>query len=89
MDRKAVESSQLKSVGYDAEKQICEIEFNGGAIYQYFDVPPEKYEALVIGPEQSPEKHSVGRYFNQNFRGKFKFAKLPPAPEAAKEASTT
>ena len=31
MDRKHVNSSDLKSVGYDEKSQILEIEFNNGA----------------------------------------------------------
>jgi hypothetical protein len=93
MDRKEVESSQLKSVGYDAEKQVLEIEFKNGGVYQYFDVPEHIHRELMAGTklvkEGAIEKASIGRYFGQQVRGKFKFAKLPPAPEAAKEASTT
>jgi len=39
MKRQPVESSNLASVGYDAARQILEIEFNHGGIYQYYDVP--------------------------------------------------
>jgi hypothetical protein len=40
MDRTPVSSSNLSSVGYDPDEQILEIEFNGGRVYQYYDVPP-------------------------------------------------
>lgn len=86
MDRQPVESSQLASVGYDAEKKILEIEFKGGGAYQYFDVPADKHFDLMHAAENGG---SIGRYFGKEVRGKFKFAKLPPAPEAAKEASAT
>jgi hypothetical protein len=39
MERKAVESSNLASVGYDEHEEILEIEFQHGGVYQYFDVP--------------------------------------------------
>ncbi|MBA7540511.1 hypothetical protein ES705_32810 [subsurface metagenome] len=43
MKRKQVESSNLASVGYDADKKILEIEFNHGGVYQYFNVPSMKH----------------------------------------------
>jgi hypothetical protein len=87
MERTAVESSQLVSVGYNAEKQILEIEFKGGGVYQYFDVPEHIHRELLAGArivkEGGIESASIGRYFGQNIRGKFKYTKLqPPKPEA-------
>jgi len=80
MEREAVESSQLASVGYDVEKQILEIEFKGrtdtsGGIYQYFEVPQHVHHDLM-------HAESIGRYFGQNVRGKFNFDKLPPPKKA-------
>jgi len=88
MERQPVESSQIVSVGYDPAKSILEIEFRGavkempegevfkGPVYQYFDVLPETHQALM-------DAQSAGRYFGQQIRGKFKFAKLPPPAEGA------
>jgi KTSC domain len=84
MERKPVESSQLVSVGYDPKTSTLEIEFRSGSTYQYFDVLPETHEALINA--KTPEGGSVGRYFGQQIRGKFKFQKLPP-PEKAEGAS--
>ena len=41
MDRKHVNSSDLKSVGYDEKSQILEIEFNNGGVYIYSKMPPK------------------------------------------------
>jgi len=57
MDRIAVRSSNLKSIGYNEVEQILEIEFNSGGIYQYFNVPVEKYQRLM-----SVSSH--GKYFH-------------------------
>lgn len=38
MERKPVESSTIKSIGYDPETGVLEIEFIGGREYRYFDV---------------------------------------------------
>jgi hypothetical protein len=79
MDRKEVKSSQFVSVGYDPEKEILELEFKGGAVYQYFNVSPEKFNAFIAAD-------SPGRHFGQHIRGKFPFSKLPPPPKPAEEA---
>lgn len=47
MERKYVTSSNIASIGYDAEQMILEVEFNYGSIYRYFDVPESVYEGLM------------------------------------------
>jgi hypothetical protein len=47
MNRVPVSSSNLESIGYDAESQTLEIEFHGGGIYKYFGVPPRVHEGLM------------------------------------------
>ena len=50
-----------RSIGYDQERQILEIEFANGAVYRYFDVPAEVYRGL-----KAAESH--GQYFHQHVR---------------------
>lgn len=64
MNRQGVKSSNIKSIGYDAAKHLLEVEFTNGTVYQYKDVPQDKYNDLVSAD-------SIGRYFMQNIRGKF------------------
>jgi ATP-dependent DNA helicase RecG len=61
-----VASSNVASVGYDAEKKILEIEFHHGAVYQYFDVPEKVYEELMIAP-------AMGSFFMNEIKNKFEF----------------
>ncbi len=42
MQREPVQSSNIRSVGYDLDEQLLEIEFENGNIYQYFAVPTER-----------------------------------------------
>lgn len=37
----------LRSVGYDSEKNILEIEYNLGFIYQYYSVSKEMFDKLM------------------------------------------
>jgi len=51
----------MRSVGYEAKSRILEIEFDSGAVYQYWDVPLRTYEELRAAG-------SKGRYFNSEIR---------------------
>lgn len=61
MERIAVKSSNLASVGYDLESSILEIEFNHGGIYQYFNVSENIYNGLI-------NASSHGQYFDKNIK---------------------
>ncbi|MGB2673498.1 MAG: KTSC domain-containing protein, partial [Methanoregula sp.] len=56
MLRQAVQSSNLKSVGYDYQQNLLEIEFISGGIYQYSSVPKDMYSGLMDAP-------SHGKFF--------------------------
>lgn len=56
MDRKPVTSSNIKSIGYNEEKKVLEIEFNSGSIYEYSNVPKDAYKSLN-------NASSKGQYF--------------------------
>jgi hypothetical protein len=69
MKRQSVESSNLASVGYNEEKQILEVEFKHGGVYQYFDVPENVYKELM-------NADSHGKYFSANIRHDYEYQKL-------------
>jgi len=70
MDRTPVSSTNLKSVGYDTENMVLEIEFHNGGIYQYFNVPESKYEGLM-------KADSHGKYFDAYIKkGGYRFKKI-------------
>lgn len=50
MDRKKVNSSKLRSIGYDERARMLEIELNDGSIYQYGGVSPEVHRRLMSAP---------------------------------------
>ncbi len=66
MERQAVSSSNLVSIGYDPNSETLEVEFNGGAIYRYFNVPSFEYERLMAAS-------SHGIYFNANIKDTYPF----------------
>lgn len=70
MERQSVESSNLASVGYDAQTQMLEVEFNHGGVYQYFNVPKSKHEGLM-------NASSHGQYFDRNIKkAGYRFVKI-------------
>jgi len=68
MDRVAVSSSSIASVGYDPETLTLEIEFSSGLIYQYFDVPEQVYNDLR-------NAGSPGGYLASNIKGVYRYAR--------------
>ena len=65
MERQPVESSNIASIGYDAQASILEIEFIGsGEVWQYPEFPDYMYEELMASD-------SKGKYFHKNIRGKY------------------
>lgn len=61
MKRVAVDSSSLRALGYDPEREVLEVEFRSGALYRYQQVPAEVVAELLAA-------ESLGRYFNQAFK---------------------
>lgn len=67
-DRTKVDSSNLKSIGYDGEGMILEVEFKGGSVYRYFGVSSEIHRDLMSA-------QSKGSYFYKKIKNNFKFEK--------------
>ena len=61
MRREAVDSEALRSVGYDPDSRILEIEFNNGTVYRYFAVPLSVHAGLMTAK-------SKGEYYAANIR---------------------
>ena len=67
MDREPVESSLIRSVGYDPTGSILEVELReGGRVYRYFDVPYSVAEELMAA-------ESKGAYFNEHVKDMYAF----------------
>lgn len=64
MERIRVRSSNIYSVGYEANTSTLEVEFNSGSIYRYSRVPEQVYEALMSA-------RSHGTYFNDHVRDNY------------------
>ena len=60
MHRTTVVSSNVESVGFDREAGILEVAYRSGQVYQYTDVKPDEYAALLAA-------ESKGRHLNRHF----------------------
>lgn len=67
MQRMAVESSSIATVGW--EDEVLEIRFNNGGLYHYFNVPPDVCLELL-------KAESKGRFFNRYIRGVYRCRRL-------------
>jgi hypothetical protein len=64
MRRRPVDSSVIRSVGYEPTTSILEIEFQTDRRYRYFAVPRSVYLALLDAP-------SPGTFFNKHIRDRY------------------
>ena len=68
-ENRDAESTVIKDSGYAQLSNTLEIEFQSGAIYQYFDVPMHVYEELRAASSQ-------GQYFNANVRNVYSYRRV-------------
>ena len=64
MERDYVESSMIRSYGFDSSTSTLEVEFNNGAVWQYFDFAESLYYEMIASS-------SCGKFFNANIKGKY------------------
>ena len=69
MTRVPVDSSNIKSLGYDDKSKTLEVEFTNGAVYRYSGVGKRTFEKLM-------ETKSKGTYFHENIRGKYSYERV-------------
>jgi len=68
IERIPVQSSNVKSVGHDANTNTSAVEFKDGSVYHYHDVPKDVHDGLVAAK-------SVGGYIHANIKGTYKHSK--------------
>lgn len=85
IERIAVESSNLTSVGYDPATQVLEVEFAKGAVYSYADVPPELYAELMDFKQTGV---SVGKFVAQRVVKEYRGVKVVPKIEIGHPETT-
>jgi hypothetical protein len=69
MMRISIPSNELKSVGYDSEHKILEIELPAVGVVQYFKVPEKVYAGLL-------NAKSYGEYFINKIKYIYPYKKI-------------
>lgn len=69
MDRDPVASSNISSVGYDAASETLEVEFTNSSIYQYYNVPSNLFEQLMLSS-------SKGQFLNTYIRAQYPYSRV-------------
>lgn len=69
MTRVYVISSNLRSVGYDPERAILQIEFHHGGIYDYYRVPWQEHALLMAA-------QSKGGYHHRNIQRRYPYRRV-------------
>jgi uncharacterized protein len=66
----ALNSSNLARVRWVPQSLVLEVEFVGGRVYQYYDVPQHVFDGLC----QAADSH--GKFFAENIKGHYRYARL-------------
>jgi hypothetical protein len=82
MPRLDLHSTSIRAVAYQEQEALLELEFRSGAVYRYFGVPTQSYQALL-------RAESKGGYFNSHIRNRFAYAKIYSAGEAPARESNS
>ena len=69
MDRSPVASTNVSSVGYDANTQTLEVEFQSGRVYQYYGVPDNAHEQMM-------QASSKGQFLNYYIKNSYPYSRV-------------
>ena len=69
MYRTPVNSSNIKSIGYDKSTATLEVEFTSDNVYQYFNVPEYLYQQFL-------QASSYGQFLNDHISYNYRYQKV-------------
>ena len=75
MERAKVESSNIKSIGF--QDNVLEVEFKSGGVYRYSNVGEEVFRAFM-------DAESKGKYFHQYIKSQFSTERIDEIPKAGR-----
>ena len=65
-EKEITNSSQIQKVKYNSETKVLTVTFKGNNVYEYYDVPINVFEELLIA-------ESAGKYLNAKIKQVYKF----------------
>ncbi len=69
MERTNIDTRLIKSMGYDKEKKIMEVEFSSDMIYQYNNFPEDLYNEIV-------NHKNIDKFFKINIVNRYHYKRL-------------
>lgn len=69
MNRMQVNSTNIRSIGYDSQLAVLEVEFTSGDVYQYFNVPEYLHQQFL-------NASSYGQFLNDSIRYNYRYQKV-------------
>jgi hypothetical protein len=69
MIRDPVASTNVASIGYDADTETLEVEFTIGSVYQYYNVPADLHAQLMMAG-------SKGQFLNAYIRNGYPYSRV-------------
>ncbi len=69
MVNQMVVSTEIEWIGYEAKRNMLQVEFIVGGIYQYDNVPFSVYENFLNAP-------SYGCFFDSEIKGQYPYRKV-------------
>lgn len=69
MLREVVDSSSLRSIGYDSRTETLEVEFSSGSVYRYAPVPSDVWTGLK-------RAESKGKFFQDFVRDHYEVERV-------------
>lgn len=64
-----VSSSMMSKLRYDKDACALDIEWHGGRIFRYFEVPQDEFARLIQAPSKS-------QYFFEEMKSKYRCAQI-------------
>jgi|GEM_PF-2036398 len=87
MERTAIQSHILTSIGYDPATKTLQVEFPrrqkeaARAVYNYHDVSQEQFDALMGKGKTAEEKHSISSHFLKYIKPNHKYTRIEETNE--------
>ena len=62
-------SNRISAMEYYPESETLKVTFKRGGVYEYYGVPEDVYDGLIIDP-------SLGKAFDSSIKGIYNFSRL-------------
>lgn len=66
----SLNSTNISRVRWDETAMTLDVEFQGGRVYQYYDVPKAVFDGLVHAGD------SHGKFFADSIKGHYRYSRL-------------